>query len=132
VSYTTEDFAESLIRVTPPLDVEEVMAAWGYGDGQGEDAGHCRWADNGATDWYGGFLLRLADGTFAYLTGWCDYTGWGCQDGIEIRRFATEPTYDELKASSSDYAPAPEWAEWDIQPADLNRWLRNRDVEDHQ
>ena len=31
--------------------------------------------------WTGGFVLKLKDGRFAYLTGWCDYTGWGCQDG---------------------------------------------------
>lgn len=29
------------------------------------------------TDWRGGFVIRLQDGTFAYSEGWCDYTGWG-------------------------------------------------------
>ena len=26
-------------------------------------------------------LVLLKDGRFAYLDGWCDYTGWDCQGG---------------------------------------------------
>lgn len=26
-------------------------------------------------------MFRLNDGRYAFLTAWCDYTGWGCQDG---------------------------------------------------
>lgn len=26
-------------------------------------------------------VVRLLDGRCAYLDAWCDYTGWGCQDG---------------------------------------------------
>lgn len=33
-------------------------------------------------------ILRCEDGTFAFLTAWCDYTGWGCQDGGDIYRSA--------------------------------------------
>jgi hypothetical protein len=92
MSYATYDFTESISRVG--LDraaIERVVAAWGSGDGQGEDAGHCRWAEDGVTDWSGGFLMRLRDGRYAYLTGWCDYTGWGCQDGARVEYFDAEP-----------------------------------------
>lgn len=25
------------------------------------------------------WILKLTDNRYAYLTGWCDYTGWDCQ-----------------------------------------------------
>ena len=83
MSYTTDDFSECVtcaIRDTGLSilrDITRVVAAWGYGDGMGDDAGHKRLADTSATDWSGGFLCALSDGRFAYITGWCDYTGWG-------------------------------------------------------
>ena len=36
-------------------------------------------------------VLRLKDGRFAFLSAWCDYTGWGCRDG------ATMSTCDTLE-----------------------------------
>jgi len=128
VSYATYDFTESLDRVAlKPADIAMIVAAWGIGDGQGEDAGHYRWSDDGVTEWSGGFLMRLNDGRFAYVTGWCDFTGWGCQDGAEITYYDAQPSLDSLKGG-----PAPD--EWDHEPADLNRWLtsgaRDRDTVD--
>jgi len=32
-------------------------------------------------DWDGCVVVRLNDGRYAACSGWCDYTGWGCQDG---------------------------------------------------
>jgi hypothetical protein len=29
------------------------------------------------------WILELTNGKFAYLIGWCDYTGWDCQSGAE-------------------------------------------------
>lgn len=26
-------------------------------------------------------VVKLKDGRYAFITAWCDYTGWGCQDG---------------------------------------------------
>jgi len=124
MSYATQDFTESLDRVDlEPSTIERVMAAWGHSEGMGEDAGHYRWSEDGASEWSGGFLMRLKDGHYAYLTGWCDYTGWGCQDGAEVTYFATPPELSSLPPASeySPKPPAPE--EWDIEPADLNRWL---------
>jgi hypothetical protein len=122
MSYATQDFIESLDRARVAReDVEAVLAAWGHGTGQGEDTGH-GWSgvDNGATDWAGGFLFRLRDGRVGYLTGWCDYTGWGCQDGAKVRWFADAP--DLLSLTDADGGPVPPDA-WDISPADLNRWV---------
>lgn len=123
MSYTTEDFTESLERVAlQRADIEAVVAAWGKGDGMGEDAGHYRHSEEGATDWSGGFLMRLKDGRFAYLTGWCDYTGWGCQDGATLHHFDAQPELSAI-ASLTEYPNGPAPEEWDIEPSDLNRWL---------
>lgn len=123
MSYTTNDFTESLTRVgLAASDVEAVVAAWGKGDGQGEDAGHYRWAEDGVSDWAGGFLMRLKVGVYIYVTGWCDYTGWGCQDGAEVRTFDHEPTVEEMTAASERHSE-PVAAEWDLEPADLNKWI---------
>jgi hypothetical protein len=124
MSYATDDFVESIRRVAiRPDEVQSVVAAWGKGDGQGTDDGHYRWG-NSATEWSGGFLMHLKNGRFAYLTGWCDYTGWGCQDGAELSYFDTKPVLDALLKLDD---PAPE--EWDHEPADLNRWLSSPDTE---
>lgn len=130
MSYTTDDFTESLQRVlVKSSDVDAVVAAWGKGDGMGEDAGHFKWSEDGATEWRGGFLLRLNTGHYAYLTGWCDFTGWGCQDGAYVYHFDHEPSVDEMRAASKndddyDGGHEPDASEWDREPADLNRWLR--------
>lgn len=29
------------------------------------------------------WILRLEKGTYAYVSGWCDYTGWDCQSNAE-------------------------------------------------
>jgi hypothetical protein len=124
MSYTTTDFAESLSRVRiDPADVVSVLTAWGSGSGMGKDAGHYRYAPYGASEWSGGFLFRLKDGCVAYLTGWCDYSGWGCQDGAEVHYFNERPSYDVLKGVHTEWSAPPPESEWDEAPADLNRWL---------
>lgn len=128
MSYATDDFSESLDRVDVKReDIARVVRAWGHGDGMGSDAGHYRWSADGGTDWSGGFLCELRDGSYVYITGWCDYTGWGCQDGAEVYRFAALPSHDELSAAVKERdkwaAEAPPESEWDTEPADLNRWL---------
>lgn len=123
MSYTTSDFSESVSQ-TPlrPQDIARVVAAWGSGSGQGTDAGHWKWSAEDVTDWAGGFLLQLYDNRFAYLTGWCDFTGWGCQDGVDLKYFNTRPTIPELRELEMGTTP-PQPDEWDLDPADLNRWL---------
>lgn len=46
-------------------DVKEVLA--------------CIFGENDGPGWH--YILEMKDGSYIYLTGWCDYTGWGCQDG---------------------------------------------------
>lgn len=117
MSYALMDFTESLSRVQVAAgDIEKVIAAWGMGNGGEPDYRH---GETG-TDWSGGFLMQLKDGRFAYLTGWCDYTGWGCQDGAELTYYDTHPGLPVL-AKDDDGAPHPE--AWDYAPADLNKWL---------
>lgn len=121
MSYTTYDFSESLNRAKiDPTLIAEVIAAWGGGSGQGHDSGP-GWSEDGVTEWSGGFLFRLKDGTYAYVWGWCDYTGWGCQDGAEVERFTERPDLDTLR-TLDDAAPADE--HWDVSPADLNLWIQ--------
>jgi hypothetical protein len=34
-------------------------------------------------------VVRLHDGNWAAVTGWCDTSGWGCQQGVEWRVTST-------------------------------------------
>lgn len=43
---------------------------------------HYRPGANDSHSWL--MVFRLKDGRYAYVTAWCDYTGWGCQDGADI------------------------------------------------
>jgi len=50
-----------------PDTIDRVLAVW-----QGENDGDSwRW------------VLALTDGRFAYVNGWCDYTGWDCRSDAE-------------------------------------------------
>lgn len=127
MSYTTEDFSDNLARVAlSAQDIETVVAAWGKGDGQGEDAGHYRHSEEGVSDWSGGFLMRLKDGRYAYLTGWCDFTGWGCQDGAELHFYDVRPHLGALMPPQEfSERPVLQPEDWDHDPTDLNRWLES-------
>lgn len=94
--YTSFDFTESLNRVNIPIeDITFVLYAWGK---QGDFA-----------EWSGGFVMKLDDGRYCIVTGWCDTTGWGCQDGANVEYFDTQP-------------PPPE-EDHDDSPTDLNMVL---------
>ena len=41
----------------------------------------CVFGENDGPSWH--YILQMKDGRYVYLTGWCDYTGWGCQDGSD-------------------------------------------------
>lgn len=103
--YCTNDFEESLKLCGLESPVVKVLRAWG----RAEEADVCC-----HMDWSGGFLMALKDGRFAYLTGWCDYTGWGCQDGADIQ-YADSPEKLETAKDADE--------KWDDEPADLNKWL---------
>lgn len=39
--------------------------------------GHGYADSESGTDWSGGFVIEFQSGRWGYLSGWCDYTGWG-------------------------------------------------------
>ena len=111
--YTLYDFTESLDRVDlKGHKLESVVRAWGF-------------SPEGYASWEGGFVLHFGDGQYAYLSGWCDTTGWGCQDGVDIK---WANSIEEL-ALPTEYSP--DWKgvstliDWDEYPADLNLWIKN-------
>jgi hypothetical protein len=107
--YTRYDYEESLDRVDiQPDSVDKVLAAWGESP--------MEWAS-----WQGGFLLRLKDGRYAYVSGWCDRSGWGCQDYVSILYFSEQPSIETLPYSK-DNDEFPPGELWDLEPADLNLW----------
>jgi hypothetical protein len=97
--YCLNDFEESLKIARPESKPVKVLLAWGQ-------------SSEGWQEWGGGFLMLLEDGRYAYLTGWCDATGWGCQDGAEINYSNSPRGFADL---SEDIC--------DVEPADLNKWL---------
>jgi hypothetical protein len=121
MSYTLYDFTESLAvcrrehSESAPKNEELVRCAAAYGDGGGQDT-------NDYEDWYGGFLVELKSGKFAYISGWCDTTGWGCQDGAEVEFFDEKPALESLKRSFYSDGGGPT-SGWDLDPADLNKWI---------
>lgn len=105
MSYTVYDFTETL--PFPREDVAHVEAAWGV-------CGDC-------SEWEGGFVVRLKDGKRFYISGWCDTTGWGCQDGTDC----VELTGLGLpKLDRASWQEAVSDADWDMDPADLNQYIQ--------
>ena len=114
MAYTVEDFEGSMRYESVPLDsIKSVIAAWGNVDKDGACCDEC------GGEWSGGFLVEANDRRFAYVTGWCDYTGWGCQDGTSITWFSAKPSLSELDG--------PVDTAWDIEPSDLNLFVRKAD-----
>lgn len=116
-TYTAYDLSESLQRVAGDLPsqgpVVMCLRAWGR-------------SPDGGGSWEGGFHVVTSGGCHAYVTGWADYTGWGCQDGAYVWCSWRDQNIDYAAATKYGarfgFEPPP-LAEWDEQPADLNRWL---------
>lgn len=109
MGYTLNDFRETVDHYVSPIRKEQVVkvwAAWGNGPG--------------GSEWDGGFLMKMKDKKWVYVTGWCDYSGWGCQDGMTIEYFDRKPKIETLL---SPWGEKP--GEWDIEPADLNKWIKD-------
>lgn len=66
MSFTTNDFYECLshAEIRWPSKPIKVKLAWGV-------------AARDYADWTGGFVVKLANKQFAYLSGWSDSSGWG-------------------------------------------------------
>lgn len=43
--------------------------------------------ENDGPSWH--WIISMKDHTYAYVTGGCDYTGWGCQDWGDVSLFPT-------------------------------------------
>lgn len=118
MSFDLYDFTESLDRVgIPPTRIEHCSLAFGT-------------SPEGWASWQGGFVCHTRSGKpWLFVFGWCDTTGWGCQDGAEVREYDHEPTRDEIAAAWDedenyyrfrDTFQPEEFAE---SPADVNRFL---------
>ena len=57
------DFQECIAGADIPSQPKGVVKAWGE--------------QGGGNEWEGGFVVELMNGQYAYIAGWCDYTGWG-------------------------------------------------------
>lgn len=62
--YTKSDFYYCLDRAPLGAFPKRVIRAWGISGRQ-------------YADWRGGFVVELADGKHAYVSGWSDSSGWG-------------------------------------------------------
>lgn len=79
-------------------DIEDILACWpGEADGDNWD-----------------YIVKLKNGTFGWITGGCDYTGWGCQENGEGKHaktaeeaifFAPEERRDNLRKQVDGSAP---------------------------
>ena len=69
-------------------DIHVVIAVW---EGQ-NDVDSWRW------------ILRLNTGKYAFLVGWCDYTGWDCRSGADSL-LADSPSValEQSQSISDDY-----------------------------
>jgi hypothetical protein len=121
MSYGVYDFTESLNRAgIKEHAVKRAIAAWGR-------------STEGWGEWEGGFIVELKDGRFAYIWGWCDTSGWGCQDGASVEYSDTEFDRTVLRGIPQHFggyiemlggSPESKWqVDWDEDPADLNRYL---------
>jgi len=138
MSYDLYDFTETIRLVdVDPESIESVTFAWGY-------------SPEGFGSWEGGFVLRLHDSLdhpvgakYIYVFGWCDTSGWGCQDGAGCAYFEISPSFtDCARAWEEEFGfyqgeDIPEKQIFDrktviienhdYDPADLNLWLAQRE-----
>lgn len=113
MAYDLFDFTESLsVAGVPEQRVEHCSFAFGE---QGCMA-----------EWEGGFVCHTRSGKpWIFVFGWCDTTGWGCQDAAWVVEFESEPTAEQIDAAwRAQMSAAPPVGNGDRDPIDLNRHLR--------
>jgi len=113
--YALYDFTESLEKVgLKKEDVVKVAFAWG---------GPEEW-----DGWEGGFIILLKNHNLAYLSGWCDYSGWGCQDGATLVIKSDKGhlvNLDNFDKRAKDLFEIDKNVQLDKDPIDLNNWLNS-------
>lgn len=75
-----------------------------------EEIIHYREGENDGSSWL--LVLRLTDGRYAYVSAWCDYTGWDCRAGHEVAYAdsleALVPEMDTEGRMAFGYEPTPD------------------------
>jgi hypothetical protein len=108
MSFTNYDFSETLAGCgIDRTDVKRAVAAWGI---EGDYA-----------EWEGGFLLEMKDGKYVYVSGWCDTTGWGCQDGTSRKDFDAMPDLATLESDRESWQD--KIGEWETSLPDLQKYI---------
>lgn len=111
--YGLEDFVETMNGLSiKRADIKSVIKAWGDTNGSSKE--------ESGSELEFGVVIELNDGRFAYATGWNDYTGWGCQDGVEIK-YANSLDKLDLPTKREYYEGE---LVWDEKPTDLNEWVQ--------
>lgn len=72
-------------------EVQEVVHAWSLAQSTGQ------WDGDEVK-----YVIVLKDGRWAFIEGWCDYTGWGCQDGAMAYFASSEEELVENHLSVGD------------------------------
>lgn len=107
--YSLYDFTETIGRENiKPEDIKVVLAMHGR-------------SSEGYGQWKGGFVMKMKNGKYVYVSGWCDTSGWGCRDGTTVE-YADQLTDLHLPVF---YEYGTDLVEWDKEPADLNKWIKN-------
>jgi hypothetical protein len=113
-TYDLYDFTESLnIAGVPKGRIE--YCSFAFGD-----------SPEGWGSWHGGFVCHTRTGSpWLFVFGWCDTTGWGCQDGAWAVEFQEEPDKDAIIVAWKDQMYGdPPLEDGDHAPIDINRYLR--------
>jgi hypothetical protein len=95
------------------IDDYDILAGWALVDIEPADVKeiiHYREGENDDSSWL--FVLEMTDGRFAYVSAWCDYTGWGCRDGADVSYAesldALIPEMDTEGRMAFGYEPTPD------------------------
>lgn len=137
--YSVKDLSETLRRVRIKRDeVKKVLFAWGdtwipesgiNGDTYDQIKGE--------NHWEGGFILELNNGEVICISGYNDFTGWGCMDYVMLQKYNNTKTDNTWNVYKKMFQI--EWKEYkdanknkkieaDKDPVDLNRWI-NKEIE---
>lgn len=65
---------------------------------------HRYWTD-GADEPAFAWAVEMDDGTFAFVSGWHDFTGWDCRSGLEV--FPAASLAEAIRLAPDD--PRREW-----------------------
>lgn len=123
--YTLDDFSETVNAL--PWQPAKVLAAFGK--------------DGYLSEWEGGFAVESEDGRVAVVVGWCDTTGWGCQDGTtllcdlsptESNERGWQHYVNAWARDGSEWDHRPTAEEWETDPTDLNIWVQEGMVDTNE